>query len=78
MRRHQAVNLKLHLCLRISHPIINGRETRYNICDCIKQRLAEWKGALLSTKNMGKGLHKVFKAVVNELSQALPILGESV
>ena len=26
---------------------------------------------------MGKGLHKVFKAVVNELSQALPILGES-
>ena len=27
---------------------------------------------------MGKGLHKVFKAVVNELSQDLPILGESV
>ena len=26
---------------------------------------------------MGKGLHKVFKAVVNEISQVLPILGES-
>ena len=26
---------------------------------------------------MGKGLHKVFKAVVNEISQALPILDES-
>ena len=26
---------------------------------------------------MGKGLHKVFKAVVNEISQELPILGES-
>ena len=39
---------------------------------------AEWKGTLLSTQNMGKGLHKVFKAVVNELSQALPIWGESV
>ena len=27
---------------------------------------------------MGKGLHKVFKAVVNDILQALPILGESV
>ena len=26
---------------------------------------------------MGKGLHKVFKAVVDEHFQALPILGES-
>ena len=26
---------------------------------------------------MGKVLHKVFKAVVNELSNALPTLGES-
>ena len=26
---------------------------------------------------MGKGLHKVFKAVVNEILQVLPILGES-
>ena len=26
---------------------------------------------------MGKGLHKVFKAVINDISQVLPILGES-
>ena len=26
---------------------------------------------------MGKGLHKVFKATVNEISQVLPIFGES-
>ena len=31
---------------------------------------------LLSTQNMGKSLHKVFKAVVNEILQVLPILGE--
>ena len=29
-------------------------------------------------KNMGKKLHKAFKAVANEISQNLPILGESV
>ena len=27
-------------------------------------------------QNMGKGLHKVFKAVVNDILQVLPILGE--
>ena len=37
----------------------------------------EWNGALLSMRNMVKGLHKLFKAVFNEISQALPILGES-
>ena len=26
---------------------------------------------------MGKGLHKVFKAVANDISQILPIFGES-
>ena len=31
---------------------------------------------LLSTRNTGKGLHKWFKAVVNEISQSLPILGK--
>ena len=51
-----------------SHPIINRIEARYNICDCIKQRRAEWKGVLLSTQNMGKCSYKVFKAVVDELS----------
>ena len=37
----------------------------------------EWKGALLSTQNLVKGLHKVFKAVVNEILLDLPILCES-
>ena len=36
----------------------------------------ECKGGLLSTLNMGKGLHKVFKTVVKEILQGLPILGE--
>ena len=44
----------------------------------MKRRQTECKGALLYTQNMGKGLHKVFKAVVNDISQVLPILGESV
>ena len=58
-----------------SHPDINRREARYKICDIIKQRYSEWKGALKSTQNMGKGLHKVFKTVVKEISQYLPPLG---
>ena len=37
----------------------------------------ELKGELLSTRNTGKCLHKVFKDFVNELSGALPISGES-
>ena len=32
---------------------------------------------MLSTQNMGKGLHKVFKAFVDDISQALPILNQS-
>ena len=28
-------------------------------------------------QKMGKGLHKVFKAFINKISQVLPILGES-
>ena len=39
----------------------------------------KWNGklGLLSTQNMGKGLYKVLKAVVNEILQALPLLGKS-
>ena len=44
-----------------SHPSVNRIEARYKMCDIIKQRQTEWKGALLSTQNMGKGFHKVFK-----------------
>ena len=60
-----------------SLPRVNSIEARYKICDCIKQGKMEWKGALSSTQNMGKGIHKVFIAVVNEILQVLPILGES-
>ena len=60
-----------------SHPIINRREARYRIHDHFKQMKDEWKGALLSTQNMGKGLNKLFKAVVNDILQALPSVGES-
>ena len=56
---------------------VNRRETRYKICDRIKQRQLEWKGALKATQNMGKGLHKVFKTAVREILQELPLLGES-
>ena len=57
-----------------SRPSINRRDVRYKICDRIKQGQAEWKGALLPTRNMGKGLQKLFKAVVNDIFQDLPIL----
>ena len=58
------------------HPIVNRREAHYNIIDCIKQIQAKWKGWLLSMQNMVKGLHQVFKAVVNEILQVLPIWGK--
>ena len=51
------------------HPIINMRGSRYK-SDRIKRSHVEWKEALLSTRNMGKGLHKLFKAVVNDISQS--------
>ena len=45
-------------CGSQSHPSINRREACYKIRDCIKRRHLEWKGALSSTQNMGKVLHK--------------------
>ena len=42
-----------------------------------KQRQPEWKGALLYTQKIGKGPQKLFEAVVNDISQALTIFGES-
>ena len=59
------------------HPNLNRREERYKIHDRIKIIQAEWKVELLSTQSMGKGLHKVFKAFVKEISRVLPIFGES-
>ena len=57
---------------------INSRKAHYNIFDCIKQKRAEWKGALSSTRKMGKGSYKKIKAVVNDISKSLPIMVESV
>ena len=59
------------------HPIINSREARYKIHDHIKRSQLEYKGDLLYTQNMGKGLHKLFKAAVNEILQVFPIFCES-
>ena len=44
-----------------THPTFNEREERCKIRDRIKQRKSEWKGALKATRNMVKGLHKVFR-----------------
>ena len=46
------------------HSSVNRREERYKIFDFIKQRQSEWNGELKATRNMGKGLHKVFKTAV--------------
>ena len=59
------------------HLNVNRREACYKIRDCIKQIQLEWKEVLESTQKIGKGLHKVFKTVVKEISQDLPPLGES-
>ena len=53
-----------------SHLKINRIESHYKMRDHIKQIKLEWKGALKATKNIGKGLHKVF-------SQDSPPMGES-
>ena len=60
-----------------THPEINKREARMAIRDRIKQSKSEWKGALRATDNMKKGLHRVFKAIVSEISQELSNFGES-
>ena len=60
-----------------SHLSVNSRASWYNIHDRIKGIQTEWKGALLSTWNMVKVLHKLFKSVIKEISQVLPFLGES-
>ena len=60
-----------------THLNVNRRKARYKIRDRIRKRQYEWKGALKSTQNTGKGLHKVSKIVVKDISQYLPSLGES-
>ena len=57
---------------------IIARDDRLKTCDNIKQTKNEWEGEELSAKWVGKLLYKFFKAVVNELNNVLPTLGESV
>ena len=60
-----------------NHPKINKREARMVIRDRIKQNKSEWKGALRATHKMGKGLHRVFRIIVSEISKELSNFGES-
>ena len=59
------------------HPNINARYSRFKIRFGIRQVHSKWKGAEISSKMMGKGLHSVFKAIVKELNNSLPDLAES-
>ena len=59
-----------------SHPKVNRREACYKIRDPIRQRQSKLKGALKATRNMGKGLYKVFKIVVKQILQDLSPLVE--
>ena len=47
------------------HPYINARDYGLKIRDRIIKIKSSRKIAEISTKRMGKGLHKVFKDVVN-------------
>ena len=58
-----------------THPNINKREAHYKIRDRVRQGQSEWKGALKSTRSMGKIIHKVFKTSVKEILQELTSLG---
>ena len=55
------------------HPEINARYARLKIRDRIRQTQSEWKGEELSSKSMGKGSNKLFKAVINEINITFPI-----
>ena len=54
-----------------THPNVNRRESRYKIRDRIRQRQLECKGDYKATQKMGKGLHKVFKTAVKDISKTL-------
>ena len=60
-----------------THPKIDKREARLEICDRIKQKKLQWKGALRATHKMGKGLHIVFSTIVSEILQELTNFGET-
>ena len=61
-----------------SHMNNNQRKSCYKIyLIVLGKKISECKGALKATRNMRKGLRKVFNTVVKEISQDLPPLGES-
>ena len=75
---HMSTEMLEDICNGIqSHPGVKRRDARYKIHDRIKQIQSECKVPLKATRNMGKVLHNVFKAVVKEILQDLPPLGES-
>ena len=57
-----------------THTNINPRYFRLKICYHVTQSKNEWKESELSENNIGKGLHKLFKTVVNEWNKSLPNL----
>ena len=57
-----------------THPDVNKREARYEIRDRVRKKEPQWKGELKATRNMGKGLHKVFSTIVKEIFQELATL----
>ena len=59
-----------------THPSIDKREARMSICDRIKQKKLQRKGALRATHKMGKGIHRVFSTIVSKISQELTNFGE--
>ena len=59
------------------HSGIIERDAKMMICYRIIQAQNEWKQSALIVKRMGEILHRVFKAVVNELNNYLPTLVQS-
>ena len=59
-----------------TQPNVNRREACHEVCDCIRQRQLEWKVALKATRSIVKGLHKVLRTVVKEISHELTPLRE--
>ena len=59
------------------YPNINVRDTKLKIYYLNRQFQNKWKGLELSAKSIGRVLHKLFKAIVNELDNSLPTLVES-
>ena len=47
------------------HSDINAIDAGLKIHDHIKQAKSKWKVVEFSVKSIGKGLHKLFKAVLN-------------